>query len=139
MARDLGDRLTPDGWFRTGDVARVDAEGFLWIEGRVSDMINRGGMKVFPGEVEEVLRLSPDVTECAVVGVADDRLGEVPWAFVVLREDATLDPDALAAGCRAELAPYKVPVRFVAVDALPRNEAGKVLHRQLVEQATVAG
>jgi acyl-CoA synthetase (AMP-forming)/AMP-acid ligase II len=132
---DLGDRLTPDGWFRTGDIARVDPQGFLWIEGRVSDMINRGGNKVFPGEVEEVVRLSPDVAECAVAGVADDRLGEVPWAFVVLAPGARLDPEALTAVCRAELAPYKVPVRFVAVDALPRNEAGKVLTRQLIDQA----
>jgi acyl-CoA synthetase (AMP-forming)/AMP-acid ligase II len=132
---DLGDRLTPDGWFRTGDIARVDPQGFLWIEGRVSDMINRGGNKVFPGEVEEVVRLSPDVAECAVAGVPDDRLGEVPWAFVVLTPGATLDPEALTAICRAELAPYKVPVRFVAVDSLPRNEAGKVLTRELADQA----
>jgi long-chain acyl-CoA synthetase len=135
---DLGDRLTPDGWFRTGDIARVDPQGFLWIEGRVSDMINRGGNKVFPGEVEEVVRLSPDVAECAVAGVPDDRLGEVPWAFVVLTPGASLDPQALTAVCRAELAPYKVPVRFVAVDALPRNEAGKVLTRQLADQAAQA-
>jgi acyl-CoA synthetase (AMP-forming)/AMP-acid ligase II len=135
---DLGDRLTPDGWFRTGDIARVDPQGFLWIEGRVSDMINRGGNKVFPGEVEEVVRLSPDVAECAVAGVPDDRLGEVPWAFVVLAPGATLDPDALTAVCRAELAPYKIPVRFVAVDALPRNEAGKVLTRQLIDRADQA-
>jgi long-chain acyl-CoA synthetase len=135
---DLGDRLTPDGWFRTGDIARVDPQGFLWIEGRVSDMINRGGNKVFPGEVEEVVRLSPDVAECAVAGVPDDRLGEVPWAFVVLTPGAGLDPQALTAVCRAELAPYKVPVRFVAVDALPRNEAGKVLTRQLADQAAQA-
>ena len=80
---DLGDRLSPDGWFRTGDVGRVDADGFVWIEGRVSDMINRGGLKVYPEEVAEVLRLSPAVAEAAVVGVPDDRLGEVPWAFLV--------------------------------------------------------
>ena len=65
---DLADRLTADGWFRTGDVGRVDDDGFVWIEGRLSDMINRGGLKVFPGEVEEVLRLSPDVADAAVVG-----------------------------------------------------------------------
>ena len=64
------DRLTDDGWFRTGDIGRVDDDGFVWIEGRVSDMINRGGLKVFPGEVEEVLRLSPEVADVAVVGVA---------------------------------------------------------------------
>lgn len=130
---DLGDRLDADGWFRTGDIARIDPEGFLWIEGRVSDMINRGGLKVFPGEVEEVLRLDPAVADCAVVGVPDERLGEVPWAFVVpSAPDAALDPAALAGQAREQLAPYKIPTRFVAVASLPRNEAGKVLPRELL-------
>jgi acyl-CoA synthetase (AMP-forming)/AMP-acid ligase II len=128
---DMDGRLV-DGWFHTGDLGRIDAEGFLWIEGRVSDMINRGGLKVFPEEVAEVIRLSPDVAECAVAGIPDDRLGEVPWAFVVPREGASVDADALGDLCRAHLAPYKVPVRFEPVDALPRNEVGKVLLRELV-------
>ena len=135
----LGDRLTPDGFFRTGDVARLDADGFLWIEGRVSDMINRGGLKVFPAEVEEVLRLSDTVADAAVVGVPDDRLGEVPHAFVVPAADPTgpaLDVAGLEALCRQHLAPYKVPVAFDAINALPRSEVGKVLHRVLVERAT---
>jgi acyl-CoA synthetase (AMP-forming)/AMP-acid ligase II len=128
---DMDGRLV-DGWFHTGDLGRVDDEGFLWIEGRVSDMINRGGLKVFPEEVAEVIRLSHDVAECAVAGVPDDRLGEVPWAFVVPREGATIDVDALEALCREHLAPYKVPARFETLDALPRNEVGKVLLRELV-------
>jgi long-chain acyl-CoA synthetase len=128
---DMDGRLV-DGWFHTGDLGRIDDEGFLWIEGRVSDMINRGGLKVFPEEVAEVIRLSPDVAECAVAGIPDDRLGEVPWAFVVPREGATVDADALDALCREHLAPYKVPVRFEPLDALPRNEVGKVLLRELV-------
>ena len=128
----LTDRLTNDGWFRTGDVGRIDAEGFLWIEGRISDMINRGGLKIFPGEVEEVLRLDPAVADVAVVGVPDDRLGEVPWAFVVLAPGATLDAAALTATAREQLAPFKIPVKTVAVAKLPRNEAGKVLHRELL-------
>ena len=131
---DMDGRLV-DGWFHTGDLGRVDAEGFLWIEGRVSDMINRGGLKVFPEEVAEVIRLSPDVIECAVAGIPDDRLGEVPWAFVVLRDGATLDADALTELCRAHLAPYKVPARFESIAALPRNEVGKVLLRELVARA----
>ncbi len=128
--RSLRDRLDADGWFRTGDLARVDDDGFVWIEGRVAEMINRGGLKVYPREVEEVLRARPGVRDAAVVGAPDDRLGEVPVAFVV--SDAALDADALEEHCRAELAPYKVPVRFVALDALPRNEVGKVLTRELV-------
>jgi acyl-CoA synthetase (AMP-forming)/AMP-acid ligase II len=124
-----------DEFQRTGDIASVDDDGFVWIEGRVSDMVNRGGLKVFPAEVEEVLRLHPDVHDAAVTGVADDRLGEVPWAFVVPNgtgvDPVSLDERALDEHCRTHLAPYKVPVRFEAVDVLPRNEVGKVLHRDL--------
>ena len=125
---DLADRMSPDGWFRTGDIARVDPEGFVWIEGRVSDMINRGGLKVYPEQVAEVLRLSSAVAECAVAGVPDDRLGEVPWAFVVPADsDAPPNDDELDAVARQHLAPYKVPVGYSVVDELPRNEVGKVL------------
>ena len=132
---DLSDRLTDDGWFRTGDVGHVDDDGFIWIEGRLSDVVNRGGLKVFPAEVEEVLRLSPAVADVAVAGVPDDRLGEVPWAFVVPAAGLTPVADALDALCREHLAPYKVPVQFQVVDALPRNEVGKVLLRDLVAAA----
>ena len=133
---DLGDRLSPDGWFRTGDVGRVDADGFVWIEGRVSDMINRGGLKVYPEEVADVLRLSPAVAEAAVVGVPDDRLGEVPWAFVVPTDPAAPPADDdLAALARDHLAPYKVPVRYEVIDELPRNEVGKVRAPDLLARA----
>jgi acyl-CoA synthetase (AMP-forming)/AMP-acid ligase II len=130
-AATLGDRIDAEGWVRTGDQASIDADGFLWIEGRVSDMVNRGGLKVFPGEVEEVLRTAPGVEDVAVVGAPDDRLGEVPVAFVV----GDVDAEALEAHCRAHLAPFKVPVRFVAIDELPRNEVGKVLTRELSARA----
>jgi len=96
---------------------------------------NRGGLKVHPGEVEEVLRLAPGVADVAVVGVPDDRLGEVPWAFVVPVAGTASTAEHLAAHCREQLAPYKVPVRFELVDALPRNEIGKVLARDLVARA----
>ena len=81
------DRLTDDGWFHTGDLGWFDDDGFLWLDGRVSDMINRGGLKVFPGTVEDVLVAADGVREAAVVGVPDERLGEVPWAFVVRAGD----------------------------------------------------
>jgi len=123
----LADRVDPAGYVRTGDHARVDPEGFVWIEGRTSDLINRGGNKVFPEQVEEVLRLVPGVEDVAVVGRADERLGEVPVAVVV--GDAS-DAD-LEAACRAELAPYKVPVAFERATSLPRNEIGKILRKQL--------
>lgn len=128
----LTERLTADGWFRTGDLGRIDPDGFVWIEGRVSDLIIRGGNKVFPGEVEEVVRSAPGVREVAVVGAPDTRLGEVPVAFVAPIGGAVLDAAALEAHCRSRLVAYKVPVRFEVVSALPRNDVGKVLGRELV-------
>src|SRR5277367_911016 len=124
----LDDRLDPEGYVRTGDFARLDGDGFVWIEGRAGDVINRGGNKVFPGQVEEVLLLSPGVSEVAVVGLPDERLGEVPVGFVVGdASDAELDQL-----CRQHLIAYKIPVAFRHVDALPRSEVGKVLRRELV-------
>lgn len=131
---DLADRLTVDGWFRTGDVGRVDGDGFVWIDGRLGEMINRGGLKVFPTEVEEVLRLSPLVADVAVAGFPDDRLGEVPWAFVVPVGPAP-DIEELEMVCRKHLVPYKIPVRFEFVEALPRNEIGKVRSHELIARA----
>jgi acyl-CoA synthetase (AMP-forming)/AMP-acid ligase II len=125
---ELDDRIDSEGFVDTGDLARVDSEGFVWIEGRASDVINRGGNKVYPGDVEEVLRLAPAVTDAAVVGVPDDRLGEVPVAFVTGTPVAPADLEDL---CRRHLVPYKVPVAFHRVDALPRNEAGKVVRTKL--------
>ena len=102
-------------------------------------MINRGGLKVFPAEVEEVLLLSDAVSDASVVGVPDDRLGEVPYAFVVPADEGMApDPSDLEQLCRQHLAPYKVPVGFSTLDALPRNEVGKVLRRVLIDQATTS-
>ncbi len=123
------DRLTADGHVRTGDLARIDDAGFVWLEGRIGDVINRGGNKVFPAEVEEVLRSVPGVHDAAVIAMPDDRLGEVPVAFVVGEALADLETS-----CREHLAPYKVPTRFEAIDALPRNEVGKVLRRELANR-----
>lgn len=127
------DRIDAEGFVDTGDQGRIDPEGFVWIEGRSGDLINRGGNKVFPGQVEEVLRLVPAVLDAAVVGVPDDRLGQVPVAFVVVTADVA--DDELVAAVRAHLAPYKVPVAFHRVDELPRNEIGKVLRAELVRRA----
>ncbi len=133
----LGDRLTEDGWLRTGDLARVDEDGFVWIDGRVSAMVNRGGLKVFPDEVEEQLREHPLVADAAIAGVPDDRLGEVPWAFVVLEPGADLHADTLCEWCRSRLAAYKIPAGITVLDALPRNEIGKLLRQDLAPLADV--
>ena len=127
---ELRDRVDADGFVNTGDLARVDEDGFVWVEGRAGDLINRGGNKVFPEQVEEVLCLAPGISEAAVVGVPDERLGEVPVAFVV----GDAPDEELVALCREHLVPYKVPVAFVHVDSLPRTEVGKVIRRELSEQ-----
>jgi acyl-CoA synthetase (AMP-forming)/AMP-acid ligase II len=128
------ERLTADGWLRTGDVARIDDDGFVWIEGRASDMVNRGGLKIHPAEVEEVLRSCAAIADAAVVGRPDERLGEVPVAFCVPADPTVgLPPhDELERVCREQLAGYKVPVSFAAIDRLPRNEIGKVLKHKLL-------
>jgi long-chain acyl-CoA synthetase len=128
---ELEDRLDADGFLDTGDFARQDDDGFVWIEGRASDLINRGGNKVFPEQVEEVLRLSDGIVEAAVVGRPDDRLGQVPVAF--LAGPGATD-DELVQLCRDNLAPYKVPVAFHWVAALPRSEVGKVRRAELLSQ-----
>ena len=127
----IEERIDADGFIDTGDLARVDDDGFVWIEGRAGDVINRGGNKVFPDAVEEVLRLSPCVDDVAVAGIPDERLGEVPVAFLV--GDRCPDAD-LAQLCRSHLVAYKVPVAFHWVDALPRTEVGKVLRSVLATE-----
>ena len=130
---DLADRVTAEGFVRTGDLARIDDEGFVWIEGRLGDVINRGGNKVYPDHVEDALRAVSGVLDVAVVGHRDDRLGEVPVAFVVT--DRTIDDGELEAACRERLAAYKVPVGYHRVDTIPRSEVGKILRRELAAPA----
>jgi len=136
--RELDTRLDEKGFLRTGDIGHFDVDGFLWIDGRVSDAINRGGLKVYPADVEEVLRTDAAVADVCVAGVPDRRVGEVPWAWIVVAPGSSIDADALATLCRERLAPYAVPTRFEVVDAFPRNDVGKVLRRELVEAATAA-
>ena len=131
----LSERLD-DGYLRTGDIGHLDSDGFLWLEGRVSDMINRGGLKVLPQEIEDQLCARAEVAEACVAGVPDARLGEVPMAWVRTTPGASVDPTALLADLRDTLAGYKVPVHVEVVSELPRNEIGKVLRRTLVEQWT---
>jgi malonyl-CoA/methylmalonyl-CoA synthetase len=111
-----------DGWFRTGDLAARAADGYITLKGRSTDLIISGGFNVYPREVEEVLLEQPGVREAAVVGVPEERRGEVPVACFA----GDADPGALAAACRRELASFKVPRSFVRVAALPRNALGKV-------------
>jgi malonyl-CoA/methylmalonyl-CoA synthetase len=129
--------LTPDGWFRTGDLGRVDPEdGSLEITGRSKELIITGGLNVYPREVEMVLEDHPAVAGVAVAGVPSQRWGEEVVAFVVAEGDAAeLDGDALIAHCRERLSAYKCPKRVVALDELPVNRMGKVRRDALVGMA----
>lgn len=120
-----------DGWFHTGDMGRLDVDGYLYVEDRKKDMIVSGGENIASPEVERALFENPDVLEAAVVGAPDDRWGEVPHAFVVLRTGATATAEELAAFCRDRLARFKVPRYFTFVDVLPRTPSGKVLKREM--------
>ena len=124
--------FTDDGWFRTGDLGRVDADGYYTIAGRSKELIITGGYNVYPREVEEVLERHPGVDEAAVVGVPDDDWGERVVAFVVA---GTLDEPGLAALVAQHLAPYKRPRAYHRVDALPRNALGKVERARLADRA----
>ncbi len=119
------------GWFHTGDIGVRDEDGYLFIVDRLKDMIVSGGENIASSEVERVLYEHESVLEAAVVGSPDDRWGEVPVAFVVLREGATVLTEALLEHCRTQLARYKVPKEITYLDALPRNPSGKVLKREL--------
>jgi malonyl-CoA/methylmalonyl-CoA synthetase len=113
-----------DGWFRTGDLAERAEDGYYTLRGRRGDLIISGGFNIYPREVEDVLLEAPGIREAVVVGLADERRGEVPVAYVVA--DGTIDAGALDARCRRALASFKVPRRFVQVEALPRTALGKV-------------
>ena len=125
-----------DGWFRTGDLGSFDADGYLRIEGRSSDLIISGGFNVYPREVEEQLRTHAAVADAAVVGVPSQRWGEEVVAFVVPAAGAEVDPGTLSSHAAERLAPYKVPKRILVVDTLPRNAMGKVLAYELRKLAT---
>lgn len=121
-----------DGWLRTGDLARIDHEGYVFIVDRSKDMLISGGLNVYPAEIEAVIVAVPGVAECAVIGMPDDRWGETPLALVGALPGVTLDPEVIAAACREVLADYKRPRRIVLLDKpLPRGMSGKVLKREL--------
>jgi fatty-acyl-CoA synthase len=116
-----------DGWFRSGDAARVDEDGYVFIVDRIKDMIISGGENVYPAEIEDQLLAHPDIVECAVIGVADEKWGEVPRAVVVPREGASLDADEVVASLAGRLAKYKIPKSVVIAEELPRTASGKLL------------
>lgn len=124
--------LSADGWLRTGDIAVVDDDGYLYLVDRAKDLIIVSGFNVYPAEVEGVLLDHADVAECGVVGVPHPHTGEAVKAFVVLKPGARADEDSLVSWCLDNLARYKCPSKVMFVDELPRNVSGKLLRRSLM-------
>lgn len=122
-------RLT-DGWYRTGDLGHFDESGLLHVDGRVKDVINRGGEQIFPGEIEDILLMHPKVRECAVIGQPNPVLGEEVVA-VVATDDLQAIEGELRSLAQTYLSPFKRPVRYTAIDALPKNRTGKILREVL--------
>jgi fatty-acyl-CoA synthase len=120
-----------NGWFRTGDLATRDEEGFTYIVGRVKEMFKSGGLNVYPAEVEAVLREHPAVKEVCVIGVPDPKWGEVGRAVVALHPGSTVSAEELMAWCEGRLARYKIPKSVVFTAALPRNTLGKVIRPEV--------
>jgi long-chain acyl-CoA synthetase len=123
------------GWLHTGDIGTIDADGYLFVVDRVKDMIIRGGLNVYPHDVEEVLHQHPAVAEAAVIGVPHPMYGEEVEAFVVRRLGVEATEDELRLFCREHLARYKIPRRLTFLPDLPKNQVGKILKRVLREQA----
>ena len=130
------DAVLRNGWYHTGDLARQDENAFLAITGRLKEIINRGGQNIAPAEVEEAIASHPAVLDCAVVAMPHEALGQVPAAFVVLRDGAELDEAGLHAHCRTLLSAYKVPASLHIVAAIPRTGSGKTMRHKLVEGAS---
>ena len=120
-----------NGWFHSGDIGIFDEDDYIYIVDRVKDMVIRGGLNVYPREIEEVLVTHPDVSMVAVIGVPDDKYGEEIKAFVVRSENAGISETELVAWAKANMAAYKYPRIIEFLDALPMNATGKILKKEL--------
>ena len=123
-----------DGWFHTGDLGKRDAEGFIYIVGRKSDLIICAGENIYAAEVEHAIEAIAQVSEAAVVGIPDATRGEVAAAFVVLKEAGSLTAEDVAAALKGRLAPYKIPKKVTFVESLPKTGSGKIHKSELKQQ-----
>ena len=133
--RDATDKSMRDGFFSVGDLARVDADGFYYMESRKHDMVISGGVNIYPREIEDHLHTHPAILDVAVVGVPDPEWGETLRAYVVVRSGHALSATEVTDYCRRDLADYKRPRQVVFLDELPRNPTGKILKRELRDRA----
>ena len=129
--------MTSDGFFRTGDIAKMDERGYFFIVDRKKDMIDVAGLKVYPNEVEAEITRHPDVIEAACIGIPDERTGEAVKLFVVTRQGVRLDRDEVREFLRERLAPYKIPRHVEFRQSLPKSNVGKILRRELRDQGGV--
>lgn len=120
-----------DGWLYTGDIGRIDQQGYLYVIDRRKDMIVSGGENVYPAEIEKVIREIPGVSDVSVIGIADAKWGETPKAYIQIQADAALTQEEIESFCRTKLAGYKVPRHVEFIEVLPRNPTGKVLKKEL--------
>ncbi len=126
------EKVLKNGWLATGDLARIDEEGYIYIVDRKKEMIIFRGLNIYPREVEDVLYTYPGIREVAVIGMKDEKHGELPIAFISLKEGMKVQPADILKYCRQRLATYKVPRRIILKDSLPKNPAGKILKRELI-------
>jgi len=119
------------GWYHTGDLAKSDANGFLTITGRLKELIIRGGQNIAPAEIEEVVNAHASVLDSAVIGIAHEKLGEVPVIFVVARPGFDFNAEKLIAHCKSKLSAYKIPQAVHLIDQIPRTGSGKIMRFKL--------
>ena len=131
--------MSDDGWFRTGDMAKIDEDGYFFIVDRKKDMIIRGGYNVYPREIEEVLYEHDAVSEAAVVAVPDEKMGEEVGAAIVLKDGKDADADEIKAYVKERVANYKYPRKIWFLDELPKGPTGKILKREIEVPEKVAG
>jgi len=125
------DEALKSGWLWTGDMAKIDHDGYVYIVDRKKDMVNVRGLNVYPKEIEELLYQHPKIAEVAVIGVKDEHKGEVPKAFVALKEGNSMTQNEVVHYCREKIASFKVPKYVEFRDALPKNATGKILKKDL--------
>ena len=131
--------INSEGWLHTGDIAVMDERGYLRITDRIKDMFIMGGFNCYPAEIENQMFSSGQFSQVAVIGIPDERMGEVGMAWVVPAPDTEIDPDAVILWCRENMANYKVPRRVEVVSELPTNASGKILKYVLRERAAKPG
>ncbi len=134
MAEETAKMISHDHWLHTGDIAKMDKDGYFYIVDRKKDLIIASGYKIVPREVEEVIFTHPKVREAAVAGVPDPKRGETVKAYIILKAGMSATEDEIRAHCKASLAPYKVPALIEFRNELPKSQIGKVIRRRLVEE-----